>query len=65
MTQEEAQNKKKELVERVVEQIKQDLAEYGVEAIEELLFFCPTKNLVGYLPEEEWGEYFELELYNS
>lgn len=65
MTQEEAQIKKQQLVERVIEQIKQDLAEYGVEAIEELLGFCPTKNLVGYLPEEEWDEYFELELYNS
>jgi hypothetical protein len=65
MTQEEAQIKKQELIERVVEQIKDDLNTYGAEAIEELLRFCPTKNLVGYLPEEEWDEYFELELYNA
>lgn len=63
MTQEEAKAKKQELVEKVVEQIKDDLADYGVEAIEELLFFCPTKNLVGYLPEEDWEPYTELELY--
>lgn len=65
MTQEEAKIKKQELIERVVEQIKQDLANGDVEAVEELLNFCPTKFLVGYLPEEEWGTYFELELYNS
>jgi len=62
MTQEEAQTKKQELIERVIEQIKDDLNNYGVEAIEELLNFCPTKNLVGYLPEEEWGKYLELNL---
>ena len=65
MTQEEAKIKKQELIERVVEQIKDDLNTYGTEAIEELLGFCPTKNLVGYLPEEEWDKYFELELYNA
>jgi glutamate formiminotransferase len=62
MTQDEIKEKKQELIERVVEQIKQDLADYGTEAIEELLGFCPIKNLVGYLPEEEWGKYLELEL---
>ena len=65
MTNEEAKAKKQELIERVVEQIKDDLNNYGVEAIEELLSFCPTKNLVGYLPEEEWEKYFELELFSS
>jgi hypothetical protein len=40
MTQEEAKIKKQELIERVVEQIKDDLNTYGTEAIEELLGFC-------------------------
>lgn len=62
MTQEEVKIKKQELIERVVEQIKDDLNTYGTEAIEELLSFCPIKNLVGYLPEEEWDKYFILEL---
>jgi len=65
MTNEEAKVKKQELIERVVEQVKQDIANGEIEAVEELLNFCPTKFLVGYLPEEEWGAYFELELFMS
>ena len=45
------------LIERVVEQIKSDLNEFGVEALEELLSFVPRENLIGYLPEEEWERY--------
>jgi hypothetical protein len=45
------------LIERVVEQIKSDLAIGDVEAIEELLSFVPKENLLGYLPEEEWEKY--------
>lgn len=65
MTNEEAKELKQKLIERVVEHIKRDIEWGDVEAIEELLNFCPTKNLVGYLPEEEWNEFFELEQYNS
>jgi len=65
MTNEQAEQQKQELIERVVEQIKQDIENGDVEAVEELLKFCPTKFLVGYLPEEEWEKYFELEQYNS
>lgn len=65
MTNEEAKKLKQELIESVVAHIKRDI-EYGdVEAVEELLSFCPTKNLVGFLPEEEWDKFFELEQYNS
>ena len=45
------------LIERVVEQIKSDLNEFGVEALEELLSFTPRENLIAYLPEEEWEKY--------
>lgn len=65
MTNEQASKLKAELIELVVHHIKQDI-EYGdVEAVEELLSFCPTKNLVGFLPEEEWDKFFELEQFNS
>ena len=42
------------LIERVVEQIKNDLLVGDVQALEELLSFVPKENLLGYLPEEEW-----------
>jgi hypothetical protein len=45
------------LIERVLEQIKADLFNDDVEAIEELLSFVPRENLIGYLPEEEWEQY--------
>ena len=45
------------LIERVLEQIKSDLFNGDVEALEELLSFVPRENLIGYLPEEEWERY--------
>jgi DNA-directed RNA polymerase subunit RPC12/RpoP len=45
------------LIERVLEQIKSDLAMGYVEAIEELLSFVPKENLIGFLPEEEWERF--------
>lgn len=45
------------LIERVVEQIKTDLFNLDIEALEELLSFVPKENLIGYLPEEEWERY--------
>ena len=45
------------LIERVLEQIKNDLAMGDVEAIEELLSFVPKENLIGFLPEEEWERF--------
>ena len=44
------------LIERVVEQIREDLYN-GVEPLEELLSFVPRENLIAYLPEEEWSKY--------
>lgn len=48
------------LIERVVEEIKKDLENGDVTALEELLSFTPKENLIAYLPEEEW-ERFENE----
>jgi hypothetical protein len=45
------------LIERVVEQIKEDIKNGDVTAIEELLSFTPKENLISYLPEEEWEDF--------
>jgi len=42
---------KQELVDRCLEQIKQDVADGDVTAIDEMLMFLPIKYLKGYLPE--------------
>ena len=42
---------KEELVDAVLEQIKKDVAEGDVTAIEELLLFLDNKKLISYLPE--------------
>jgi hypothetical protein len=49
--------KKQELVDRVLEEIKRDVAAGDVTAIDELLKFCPKQFLIGYLPEEEWEKF--------
>ena len=51
---------KQELIEKVIEQIILDLAYREVEAIEELLGFCPVENLIGYLSEEEGNKFGSL-----
>ena len=43
---------KKDLIEKVVEQIKLDVDYQEYEAIEELLGFVPVENLIAYLPDE-------------
>jgi len=48
---------KDNLVEAVIDQIKSDIAIEDVTAIDELLRFIPKKNLIGYLPEEDWKKY--------
>ena len=45
------------LIERIVEQIKSDLLNGDVEALEEMLSFTPKENLISYLPEEEWSRF--------
>jgi hypothetical protein len=49
---EEKSSKKQILIDRVIEQIKKDVAEGDVTALDELLRFIPTKYLKGFLPEE-------------
>lgn len=43
---------KQELVDKCLEQIKEDVSKGDVTAIDELLAFLPTKYLKGYLPED-------------
>ncbi len=43
---------KQELVDKCIEEIKRDVANGDVTAIDELLMFLPTKYLKGYLPED-------------
>ena len=45
--------------ERLLTQIKDDISD-NVEPLEELLTFVPFENLVGYLPEEEWKQWYSL-----
>jgi hypothetical protein len=43
---------KQELVDKCIEEIKRDVANGDVTAIDELLMFLPAKYLKGYLPED-------------
>jgi hypothetical protein len=65
MTNEQAIELKDKLIDRVIEHIKKDIEYSDTTAIEALLTFCPTNNLVSYLPEEEWAEFEQLEKFNS
>lgn len=47
------------LFERLLTQIKKDIND-NVEPLEELLTFVPFENLIGYLPEEEWEQWYSL-----
>jgi hypothetical protein len=49
-----------ELIEDVVDQIDSDIVHKDVEALEELLRFCPIENLINYLPEEKHEQYKKL-----
>jgi predicted RNA-binding Zn-ribbon protein involved in translation (DUF1610 family) len=42
------------LIDNVLYHIKRDCESGDVTAIEELIRFCPKKNLIAFLPEEEW-----------
>ena len=46
-----------QLFRRVIARIKKDFSEGDTTAVIELLEFCPTENLIGYLPEEEWAHF--------
>jgi len=45
------------LVTRVLEHIKNAFEMGDIEAVDELLRFCPRVNLIQYLPEEEWEKW--------
>jgi hypothetical protein len=40
------------LIDSVIEQIKEDIKDGDLTAIDELLRFVPKENLIGYLPED-------------
>ena len=65
MTNEQAIELTDKLIDKVIEYIKRDLEYSDTTAIHALLTFCPTKNLVSFLPEEEWDNFLELEQFNS
>jgi len=46
-----------DLIEKVINQIEEDINDGTVEAIEELLKHCPTKILITFLPEEEHEQF--------
>ena len=45
------------LIERVIEEIKKDILNGDLTAIDSLLTFVPKENLMSYLPEEEWERF--------
>jgi hypothetical protein len=45
------------LIDAVIEQIEKDLAGGEAMALAELLSYIPTNCLIGFLPEERWGEF--------
>ena len=50
-------DKKHELIDRVIEGIKKDINDGDLTGIDELLRFVPDENLIWFLPEEEWKEF--------
>lgn len=42
-----------QLIDALIEQIKEDVKNNDFTAIEELLWTCPRQYLIGYLPEEK------------
>lgn len=51
---------KEKLIDRLVAQFKEDLANGDSTVLDELLGYAPIENLIAALPEEEWGEFEEL-----
>lgn len=50
------EEKLEKLIERVIELIRKDINN-DWDAISELLKSCPKKNLIAFLPEEEWNNF--------
>jgi len=51
---------KEQLIEDVIDHVKLDMLHGDYTSIDELLGFIPNKNLIGFLPEEDWGKYKSL-----
>lgn len=47
---------KETIINEVIEQIKIDIQNCDISAIEELLMSCPKKNLMAYLPENKQNQ---------
>ena len=45
------------LIDTVIEKIKEDINFGDMTAIDELLRFIPKENLIGFLSEEQWGDF--------
>ena len=45
------------LIEAVIEQIEVDITNQDLTALAELLKYIPENCLIGFLPEERWGEF--------
>ena len=50
---EDGSNENQELIDKVIEEMKLQIADNDWTVIEELLTFVPKENLVGFLPEED------------
>lgn len=53
----EQEVRKQKLVDDVIEDLKESLAQGDYTVLDELLKFTPSKNLIQALPEEKWGDY--------
>lgn len=54
----------KDLIDRVIEEIKMSIQMGDIDALDELLQFIPKENLLNFLPEEEWNEYRNWDINN-
>lgn len=50
-------SKKQKIIDAVIERIKMDMLMRDDTALDELLSFTPTENLLAYLPEKEWKDF--------
>lgn len=51
---------KQQLIDDVIDKIKDDLFNGDETAIDELLNFTPIQNLINFLPERDWEKYKSL-----
>lgn len=56
------EDRKQELVDEVIEELKRDLSQGDETILDELLKMIPARNLVQALPEEKWKNYPEIKI---